>query len=138
MHVKSMMAFGVLVSAFATSEARADEFCTLNVNPWSYIQINRSFSYVINIQGKPLTQPLPSPLPPPNVFTIVFHGSKNGVEDIPPTGETYPGSFNYGTSELTGYWNPGGVSGTYLRYAVITNQFGSFYCTTNTIAVVLE
>jgi hypothetical protein len=66
---------------------------------------------------------------------------------IPPGGEAYPVTFNsVGQWTLTGYGNPGGLSGTYLRYAKIyaynpydpNNPRGYLYCTTNIVAAVLQ
>ncbi len=139
MKLQSILAAAVLMSPLAASTARADGYCSLDVKPWSYITIGQFFSYSINIKGLILPGPYP-PDWPPTGFTVAFHGSKNGVDDIPPSGEGYPGTFGYGTSELTGYQNPpsGGFGGTYLRYAVIYTNFGHYYCTTNTVAVVLQ
>jgi hypothetical protein len=56
-------------------------------------------------------------------------------------GKVYPSTFNsFGLWNLTGYWNPGGASGTYVRYAEIyaNNPAGYLYCVTNTVTVVLQ
>ncbi|WP_224369063.1 hypothetical protein [Hyalangium versicolor] len=139
MKLKSILAAAVLMSALATSEARADAYCSLNVNPGSYIPLGQVFTFTINITLRPEFSPLPAYWPPTS-FTVVFQGSKNGVADIPPSGEGYPGTFGYGTSVLTGYQNPpsGGLSGTYLRYAQIYDNGGRLYCVTNTVAAVLQ
>lgn len=81
---------------------------------------------------------MPGPLP---VFTVVFYGSKNGVVDILPSGELYPGSFVMPPYhwDLTGYQNPpsGGAGGTYVRYALIYYN-DTIICVTNPVTVVLQ
>jgi hypothetical protein len=130
MKFKSTLAAGLLISAFASIEAHAD--CALAVNPSSYIPLGQTFSFGVDIYDF-------SPLPPLR-FTIVFFGTKNGVVDIPPTGETYPGVFGFGHYNLTGFQNPpsGGLSGNYVRYAVLYDQNGNAWCVTNAIAVTLQ
>jgi hypothetical protein len=123
--------------AFAAGSAQAEVWCSLSVSN-SYVPIGTSYSYDVNV-----TQAVyPGPWPPGGnymaPFSFVFYGSKNGVADIPPSGEVYPGPYPYGHTYLTGYYNPGGYEGTYLRYAVILDKNGGYYCTTNTVAVVLE
>jgi hypothetical protein len=81
-----------------------------------------------------------SPLPPPTYrpFTVVFHGTKNGVSDIGPEGETYPENVpgNYATV-LPGYLNTGAFAGNYLRYARIYRN-GQLFCVTNAIGMTLQ
>ena len=67
----------------------------------------------------------------------MFHGTKNGVSDIPAGGETYPALFPYYYSTLTGYGNPGGFSGNYFRYALIYAN-GQLVCATNSVIVTLQ
>ncbi|MCY1022945.1 hypothetical protein [Pyxidicoccus sp. MSG2] len=139
MNIKTILAAVVLVSALAASDSRADPSydCSLSVSPSSYILLGQSFSYDINIPF----YPSPGPFPPGyqgvyQRFTVVFYGP-----DLPASGETYPGTFGYWNSQLTGYQNPstGGASGTYLRYATFYYYpTGTPYCTTNTVAVVLQ
>jgi hypothetical protein len=143
MRLKSMLTAVVLMATLAANEALADDYCSLTVNPSSIIYPGQFFSYTVNINPSP---PWPSPLPPGGQpsppFRVVFYGLKNGVPDIPQSGETYPGTFWYGTSQLTGYQNPpsGGFAGTYHRYAVIYayNYPGSVYCVTNIVRVSLQ
>jgi hypothetical protein len=130
MKLKLALAVGLLVSAFAAIDAHAD--CRLTVNPSSYILRGQSFSYGVELWDF-------SPLDPNAAFTVVFFGAKNGVLDILPPGEAYPGVFYFGSHNLTGYGNPpsGGFSGDYLRYAVIFDR-GNFWCMTNSVEVVLQ
>ena len=139
MKCKSIVVAGMFLFAFsfAASNAKADNLCSLSVSN-SYPLVGQSFSYGVDITVISYNGPRVGPWYVPAPFTVVFHGSKNGVDDIPPGGETYPATFNAGHSDLTGYYNPGGYSGTYLRYALIYDEYGNLYCTTNTVAVVLQ
>jgi hypothetical protein len=131
MKLKSILAVGLLMSAFASVEAHAAD-CSLTVNPGSFIPRGWAYSYGIDMSDF-------GPLPP-GPFTVVFYGTKNGVADIPPGGETYPGAFPWGHIDLTGYLNPssGGLTGNYTRYAVIYDPNHAVYCVTNQIAVTLQ
>jgi hypothetical protein len=134
-----------MMATFAAGDARAQpgdpgDSCVLTVNQsfYSFIWIGQFFSYGIDIS--PPSLPMPGPQPPPGgqPYTVVFYGSKDGAADIPPGGEPYPGTFGVGHSELTGYWNPGGVSGTYQRQAVVFNPYGFVVCVTNVVTVQLQ
>ncbi|HEX3766105.1 MAG TPA: hypothetical protein VHW23_45725 [Kofleriaceae bacterium] len=80
------------------------------------------------------------PLDPAAAFTIVFFGAKNGVTDIPASGEQYPGTFGYGDNVLTGYQNlpSGAVVGNYIRWALIYDRLGNLSCVTNAVNVTLQ
>ncbi|MEO7733787.1 MAG: hypothetical protein ABIY55_22675 [Kofleriaceae bacterium] len=139
MKLHSILATGLLVSAFAMSNANADSHCSLTVSSPT-IAPGQSYSYGIDIIG---IGPLPSPLPPnypTPPFTVVFSGSKNGVNDIGPAGEIYPATVPFFHSDLTGYQNPssGGFAGTYVRYANVYSSTGYYYCTTNAVQFVLQ
>ena len=146
MKLTSILLAAILMSALVAHDAHADETCSLSINPASYVEVNHTFSFGIYNRGLVWPGPWPplgNPGPP---FTVVFHGSKDGVEDIPASGEEYPASFTtVGQWTLSGYSNPGGISGTYLRYAQIyahnpydANPRSYLYCTTNVVAVVLQ
>jgi hypothetical protein len=142
MKLKSILAAALLLSGFTAGTASADQWCSLSVNPSPYIQPGQMFSYGIDISGQVWPGPFPPNGNPGPPFTVLFFGSKNGVADIPPSGEGYPASFGYGHSELTGYGNPagGGIGGVYERYAVIYSNspvVGHAYCVTNPVYVVL-
>jgi hypothetical protein len=126
-----MILAAVLMFAFAAREASADVTCSLSVNPWPVVGVGQFFSYGIDIVNPFAFGPWPP-------TTLVFFGTKNGVTDTPPGGEQAPfGILCAGHSDLTGYQNPGGISGTYVRYAVIYAN-GQFYCATNPVTVVLQ
>jgi hypothetical protein len=131
MKLKLILSTFILTSAFASIDAQAA--CNLGVSPSGYIQRGQSFSYLLSISDF-------GPLPPNPFYTIKFFGSKNGVVDIPSTGEPYPGIYGLGGFELTGFANPlsGGFSGYYVRYAVLYDPYGQAWCTTNPIPVILE
>jgi hypothetical protein len=143
MKLKSILATAILLSAFSAGTASADGNCSLSVNPSPFIQPGQYFSYGIDISQVLLPGPFPPNGLPHGPYTVVFHGSKDGVQDIPASGETYPATFGLGHSNLTGYGNPGNVGGVYERYATIYAanypNNGSYYptCTTNSIYVVL-
>lgn len=130
MKIKLSLAACILMSVFAAIDARAD--CSLDVSS-GYIRRGQSFSFQLGIWDF-------SPLPPNPFYTVVFFGTKNGVVDIPSTGESYPGVYTEGVSDLGGFGNPlsGGVSGTYVRYAVLYDSNGQVFCVTNPIPVILE
>jgi hypothetical protein len=82
---------------------------------------------------------LHGPLPPPSFrpYSAVFYGTKNGVSDIPPGGETYPALFPNNYSTLTGYGNPGWCNCDYLHYPLIYAN-GQLVCVTNSVNVTLQ
>jgi hypothetical protein len=130
-----MILVAALMFAFAGDEAKAsppaDLTCSLSIHPGPVIGVGQSYSYGLDITNWVDFGPLPA-------TTVVFFGTKNGVSDIPPSGELYPAFVNYtGHSELGGYQNPGGISGFYVRYAVLFRA-GQFYCATNPVTVVLQ
>ena len=123
----------------AGSAKAANEWaCQLSVSS-STVAVNTDFSYAVNIGA--LVYPGPWSPGGNNMspFTIVFHGTKNGVQDIfPPTYEPHPGYCGYGYSTLSGFYNPGGYAGTYTRWVHVYDKFGSELCTTYPVTVVLE
>jgi hypothetical protein len=140
MKLKSIVATGLLLSAFAAGNASADvATCSLSVSQ-SYVPFGQNFSFNINI-GYYI---LPGPWPPTYVparapFYVYFFGTKNGVNDI-PNGYQHPGAFGYQNSTLSGYGNPasGGFGGTYQRYAIVFDSNGRRHCTTNTVTTTLQ
>lgn len=136
MKIKTTLAAAMLMTVFATSEAWADP-CTLTVNQssWAYIYVGQSFTYEVNVPYP--SGPYSGPMVPyyHNFFSIVFYGT-----DIPAGGETYPAPLaGFGNSVLTGYVNPGGLSKTYQRYAIVLNNVnGYFICATNAVWVQLQ
>jgi hypothetical protein len=132
MKLKLCLAAAVLISAFAAVEARAG--CHLEVRPGSFIARGFSYYYELTIWdgfGPP-------PLPGTVQWTVKFYGAKDGIPDI-PNGEDYPGTYDFGVHNLTGFENPlsGGLTGQYIRWAVITDQFGNT-CATNPVEVQLQ
>ncbi len=134
MKLKSIIMSALLLSGWVCGQASAAVSCTLSASS-SYIPLGQLFTLGVNINPGLL----PGPLPPPTYrpFTVIFYGTKNGVSDIPAGGETYPALFPYYYSTLTGYGNPGGLSGNYLRYALIYKD-GQLFCVTNSVNVTLQ
>ena len=101
----------------------------------SYVPIGQSYNYSIRVSFVDF-----GPLPPPTFrpFTVVFYGTKNGVSDIGPEGETYPSNIpgNH-TAILPGYYNTGAFAGNYVRYALIYRN-GQLFCVTNAIGISLQ
>ncbi len=108
--------------------------CSLTASHY-YVPVGQSYSYTIRTRYAEF-----SPLPPPTYrpITVVFYGTKNGVPDIGPEGETYPATFRGNASvELTGYFNTGSFTGNYFRYALIYKE-GQLVCVTNGISMTLQ
>lgn len=133
MKFKSIVMSALLLTGLAAGHAQAAPSCSLSASH-SYVPVGQDFTYSISIYDS-----LPGPLPPPwyRIFTVVFYGFKNGVADIPASGETYPALFPYYNSTLTGYNNVGGLTGQYIRYALILHN-GQVVCATNAVNVTLQ
>jgi len=138
---KWILAVGILISAFASQEARADPNCFLSAST-SEVQRGDSYYYGLYIATPAPQPPGPGWPPPPPTFFVTFHGTKNGEPDIGPQGETLQGTLPSGSYWLTGYQNPGsGVAvGTYSRYAdiIYNNNNSTLFCTTNTVWIALD
>jgi hypothetical protein len=108
--------------------------CTLAASHYN-VPVGQSYSYLVRVSFTDF-----SPLPPPTYrpFTVVFYGTKNGVSDIGPGGETYPSNVpgNYATV-LPGYFNTGAFTGSYVRYARIYRN-GQLFCVTNAVSMSLQ
>jgi hypothetical protein len=108
--------------------------CSLTASHY-YVPIGQSYSYTV---WTAYTQFSPLPPPTDRPITVVFYGSKNGVPDIGPGGETYPAFFpGNATVNLPGYFNTGNFTGTYFRYAVI-HKNGVPVCVTNAVSMILQ
>jgi hypothetical protein len=139
MKINSILATSSLVvAAFATSNAQADEYCSLVINP-AVIAAGQSFTF--DVSAKP-GRIFPGPLDPglSGPFNITFYGTKNGVDDIGPSGWFYSAKrADFGTTVLDGFGNAGGAAaGTYTRYAVLRTVAGTEYCRTNELVAVLN
>ncbi len=136
MKMKSLAISALLLTGLiASHQVSATPYCTLSASQ-SYVPFGQPFTYGISINDQ-----LPGPLPPPwyRVFRVVFYGYKNGVADIPASGETYPGLFPYYNSTLTGFANVGPFTGNYIRFALIYQGDSTQpYCSTNAVNVTLQ
>lgn len=130
MKLKISLAIATLVSVLAVVDAHAAS-CSLAAP--NFVARGQFFSFTVDIFDF-------GPLDPFAAFTIVFYGAKNGVTDIPPSGEGYPGAFSYGDHELTGFQNSpsGATSGSYIRWALIYDRLGNLSCVTNAVNVTLQ
>ncbi|MFZ2753658.1 MAG: hypothetical protein WAZ48_09445 [Lysobacteraceae bacterium] len=133
MKLKSVLMSAALLGGLMAGQASANPTgCSLSVSQ-SYVPVGQMFTYGVGIH-----ELYPGPQPPPSYpYSVVFYGTRNGVNDIPPEGETYPAMFDRGNNTLTGYGNPGGYGGDYLRYALIY-KFDQLFCVTNLVSVTLE
>ncbi len=136
--LKAILSTCIFMLAYAAGNAKADSACDLYV-AYQYYNFGQpfypgeSFSYNIDIRQHLFPGPI-NPNADYNHFSIVFHGT--GIS--PSTGEPYPGTYPKGFHNLGGFYNPGGVAGSYERYAVVYwPNNGGVYCTTNTVTVVL-
>lgn len=130
MKLKLILAACILMSTFASIDAHAA--CSLDVSS-GFVPRGQSFSFTVAISDF-------GPFPPNPFYSIVFFGTKNGVADIPSTGEPYPGLYTYGNNVLTGFANAMSdvFSGTYVRWAVLYDPNGQVFCVTNPIPVILQ
>ena len=143
MKLKSLFIAALALGSLAAGQATAQDSeknsptypnCSLAASH-SYVPIGQSYNYSIRVLFPDF-----SPLPPPTFrpFTVVFYGTKNGVSDIGPEGETYPSNIpgNH-TAILPGYYNTGAFAGNYVRYALIYRD-GQLFCVTNAIGISLQ
>lgn len=138
MKLKSILATAIaVVSVFGADKASAAYACSLSVNPSSVILPGHFFTYSIDVVQMPEVGPFIPAGPPP--FIVMFHGSKDGIQDIPDSGEIYPATIGVGNSILSGYYNPGDLQGYYERHATLySSTFPySWSCQTNSVNVVL-
>jgi hypothetical protein len=143
MKLKSLLIAALALAGLAAGQASAQDSeknspnypnCSLAASH-SYVPVGQSYNYSIRVSFVDFG-PLPGPTFRP--FTVVFYGTKNGVSDIGPEGETYPSNIpgNY-TAILPGYYNTGAFAGNYMRYALIYKN-GQLFCVTNAIGITLQ
>lgn len=102
--------------------------CTLElVSDYNPIPVGQSYGLRVTISFVDF-----GPLPPPSYepFAVVYHGTRDGVPDT-GSGQYLHNAPGNSPKTVTTY-NPGGIPGTYLRYALIYRN-GQFVCSTNTI-----
>jgi hypothetical protein len=138
----SLAKAALMLLAISAGSAKADWACQVSLNQlywWNgnYVQTGHSFAYMVNIGIWPQAGPLsPEYGYGINNLSIAFYGT--GIDPQGP-GEVYPGPYVAGgQSSISGFYNPGGLSGTYTRYAVVRWPNGGTYCTTDPIDVTLE
>ena len=148
MKLKSLFIAALALSGLAAGQATAQDSekdlanysnigfadCSLAASH-HHVPVGQSYSYSIRVSFPDF-----GPFPPPTFrpFTVVFFGTKNGVSDIGPEGETYPSNIpgNH-TAILPGYYNTGAFTGSYVRYARIYRD-GQLFCVTNAIGMTLQ
>jgi hypothetical protein len=140
MKIKTLLIAGLMMSAFPGSNAYADDcFLSIPSSTWivlPYIPIPRGQNFVFEVTAPYQLRFGPFPPDPSYVpFTVVFYGTKDGVNDL-PNGWQYPYSVNsHDTTTLGGFGNPsdGSRVGFYTRYAKIYDKDGNLYCVTNQV-----
>jgi hypothetical protein len=128
---KTIAAAALLMGGLtAGGHANANGQCSLSISSQS-IQVGEAFSYTL-----PIYESLPGPLPPPDYpfYQVYFYGMNPNGQWIGP--EPAPTTLSVGGGTFTGYYNPGGIGGTYYRYAVVYSG-SRFICVTNYIATYL-
>lgn len=148
MSAKRFLKTVLLVCAMFSGAAKATE-CSLSLNQmywWNgnYVQQGHTWAYGITLS--PGYYPNAGPYNPnfnglwTLLVDVAFYGT--GINPNGP-GEVYPGPVMQGqttwqTHWVTGFGNPGGISGTYTRYAVLRSAYGDEFCRTNSIDVTLQ
>ena len=108
MKLKSLFIATLVLSGLAAGQASAQDSeksspnypnCSLAASH-SYVPVGQSYNYSIRVSFSDFGPPPPPTFQP---FTVVFYGTKNGVSDIGPEGETYPSNI------------PGRVNGSTMR-----------------------
>ncbi len=134
MKFKSIVSACMLLFAFWASNAKASD-CTVQA-PTS-VEVGQYFSYSVYIHRYLFPGPHWSTFSyDMNNLSVSFYGS--GISPTGP-GEAYPGTYASGsTHNLSGFYNPGGIAGTYERYAVVRWPSGFEYCRTDPIYVTLQ
>jgi hypothetical protein len=137
MKLKCVTAIVLLMGTLASVAAHANPICTLGVNQPT-VAVGQPYSFNLYIFRTQF-----SPVPPAGFpqFRVVYYGFKDGINDL-PNGWEYPNLAPLGASSQGGYFNPGGLSGNYYRYAVIYDTlFGKPsgpLCVTNGVSVTLQ
>lgn len=129
--VLAVLALGGLSAA----PAMASYTCTLQVeNPSGYdpVPVGQPYGFTVMISFVDV-----GPAPPPTYepFAVVYHGTRNGVNDTGSGQYLHNAPGNYPKTVMT--YNPGGVAGNYIRYALIYRN-GQFICSTNSVYVGLQ
>ncbi len=130
MKLKSLcMAALVLCGMSAGQAAAASPYnCQLrHVGAYNPVPVGEAYGYALRISFVDF-----GPLPPSSYkpFQVFFHGTKNGVPDTGNGQYLFNAAGNYTERVMT--YNPGGLTGNYVRYALIYRD-GQFICSTNSV-----
>ena len=126
----ALLALGALASG--QTEANSPYTCTLKaVSPsgTNPVHVGQQFGFTVKVSFVDFGPP-----PPPSIkpFAVVFHGTRNGVPDTGSGQHLMNAPSNFPETVMT--YNPGGIAGNYLRYALIYRD-GQFVCSTNTVSL---
>ena len=132
MKLKPMFVAVLALSGIAAGDAAAYSpyTCTLEfLSPSGYnpVPVGYEFGYRVTISFVDF-----GPYPPITYepFEVVYHGTRNGVPDTGSGQHLHNAPGNYPKTVMT--YNPGGVAGNYVRYALIYRN-GQFICSTNSV-----
>lgn len=130
--MKLKFAIAAILAAGSLSAGQAAAYtpfhCTLElISDFNPIPVGQPYSLRVKISFVDF-----GPLPPPTYepFEVVYHGTRNGVSDTGNGQYMHNAPGNYPKTVTT--YNPGGVAGNYIRYALIYRN-GQFVCSTNAI-----
>jgi hypothetical protein len=73
-------------------------------------------------------------------LSLFWFGDKNGVTDLPASGQQYSSTIGLGQFNLGPYVNDasGAKVGEYRRYALVYDRNGRLYCSTNLVTATLK
>ena len=109
--------------------------CTLDVvvpSGYNPVPVGQQYGFRVQISFVDFGPPPPVTYEP---FQVVYHGTRNGVNDTGSGQYLHNAPGNYPKTVMA--YNPGGVAGNYVRYALIYRN-GQFICSTNSVYVGLQ
>ena len=134
MSLKPLFAAALALGALASGQAEAHVpyACTLKAESPSGthpVHVGQQFGFTVEVSYVDMGPPPPPSFKP---FAVVFHGTRNGVPDTGSGQHLMNAPGNHPETAMT--YNPGGIAGDYLRYALIYRD-GQFVCSTNTVSL---
>jgi hypothetical protein len=113
-----------LLCGFSAGPVYAEATCSLSVSH-RFVAVGQAYQFGVSV-----FELLPGVLPPPNYpfYQVYFYGSNPDGSSIGP--EPAPYSLPVGGGTFSGYYNPGGIGGSYYRVAAVYSG-SRFVCWTN-------
>jgi len=130
---KTLLFTALALCSLPAGQALAyDYYCSLKVNSvQNPVAVGQPFGFSVRLSFVDFGPPPPISIKP---YAVVFHGTKNGIPDTGSGQHLINIAGNY-TEQLNTY-NPGGMTGYYIRYAKIYLN-GQLLCTTNSVSLSL-